>query len=98
MEMKKGIIFSTDAALALSITIVLFSAITLTSLGGSKEGTQQAILYTKASDKALVAFYQNDTGADTTPPEALKANCSEIKKYGNNGALADGVKKCEKLG
>ena len=83
--MRKGIIFSVDAILGAGIVITLFSAIVVLSLSGPSAGAEQAMLYTKATDKTLTNFYSG--GTKDTVPTAANVNCNEILKYGDNGNL-----------
>ena len=83
--MNKGIIFSVDAILGAGIVITLFSAIMVLSLSEPNAGTEQAILYTKATDRALAKFYVH--GALDSVPTAPNVNCNDIYAYGDKGEL-----------
>ncbi len=91
--MSKGIIFSTDALMALAITLLIFSAISLVQESGETQGEIQATLFTKSSDEALTSILTGNHQIDTTP-EARIIHCESIKNYSGNGSISEVVKKC----
>ena len=95
MENMKGIIFSFDAILGAALVVILISGIVLLQDTEPNKPIEQAILYTKAADGALVNFYLNITDSFNENKPAV--NCKRIEAYGNNGSLTSipEAAKCE---
>lgn len=96
MEMKKGIIFTYDAILAIGIAIVLLSGIMLAGYIGKSDGKTRAMMYTKSADNSDNSFLLGLTPDDS--PIADKANCTEVLEYKNGYDAEVKVKTCSELG
>jgi len=90
----KGVIFSTDAILAMIVIIALFSGLTISNLASEGEAPQ-VLLSAKATDNALIAFYTNGTVTDESGlPELLTVNCKELFEHIGTTNLSSKVKEC----
>ena len=56
--MERGVMFTYDAILAVGITLLLFSALTLLNDADYSQGSRQLQNHTKAADNALINFHK----------------------------------------
>ncbi|MAG18373.1 MAG: hypothetical protein CL944_02785 [Candidatus Diapherotrites archaeon] len=86
----KGVIFSTDAILAMVVIIALFSGLAVSNIASTGE-VQQSLLSAKATDNSLIAFYTDGTA---TIEEGLIVNCKELFEHDEADTLNSKVKEC----
>ena len=96
MNMNRGVIFSYDAIMAISIVILLFSAISITGYAGENDGNTRAALYLKASELADQNFLRGGNGTDS--PTAANAGCAEVFDYNSQQVMGPKVRKCVQSG
>jgi len=102
-RMRKGIVFSIDAALALVIVIMLALWIPQQLYSAEEHGNAFEKLEKGAFDRAVKSFYGRAAGGETIPPEAELGSCRVYYTIGpgNNLGSRDNPQKrqfCEVLG
>jgi len=94
--MKKGIIFSYDALLAIGIVILLFSGIMLVNSANTSDGKTRAMLYTKSADFANENLLLGNSPLSS--PTKDNANCTEILEYESPSNIQTKGTTCAELG
>ncbi|MFH1391356.1 MAG: hypothetical protein ABIH20_03540 [Candidatus Diapherotrites archaeon] len=91
----KGVIFSTDAILAMVVIIALFSGLAISNLASNGEAPQ-VLLSAKATDNALIVFYTNETLSTSNNENAgPTVNCKELFEFsGTTPTVKSKVKEC----
>ncbi len=80
-RMNKGVLFTTDAILALGLIVTLFAGIVLISSSEPHKGAERMQSYTSSADKALSSFYNG--GDETNYSSANNTVCKAIYEYDN---------------
>jgi hypothetical protein len=86
--MKKGFLFTLDAALALILVIILAAALATQQNALPEKGGISSSLRQQAEDAAIIGFYLNQTGE--TPPITFSGEygeCTIIYTLDPNNAL-----------
>lgn len=76
--MNRGIIFSTDAALALIVVIILAAWITVQFNAAEEKGAVFESLHNKALDWAITEFYRGGTTVPATPGVSVISDTAEF--------------------
>lgn len=94
--MKKGVLFSIDAALAIALVLGMFGTLLLLDHSSPEKGETGEILFLKASDDLISEFYSGGTASDN--PTGTEINCQTINDYEDGGGISERLKQCRSFG
>ncbi len=89
---RRGVVFSYDALLALSIVMVVLSGVAISSGSGYEKGPQEAQLYLKSSDLSLVRYLSGVKESDSSTKQLV--NCTAVLDFNSENQVSAKVRKC----